>query len=143
VLCTLVAATIYETLVALGAIELGSVPGEGPAGEGLVLFIALVAMLAGAGLVAFRPLAPFAPIVAPSAAAFLVARFYTFDPYYLPALRRMSDGGLVSPVLVFAVAALALCAAAITSARPQAGRFIAAPVILVCAFLALVVDGGH
>ena len=142
-LCALVAATIYETLVALGAIELGSVPGEGPPGEGLVLFIGLVAMLAGAGLVAFRPLAPFAALVAPAAAAFLVARFYTFDPYYLPALRRMSDGGLVSPVLVFAVAALALCAAAITSARPQAGRFMAAPVILVCAFLALVVDGGH
>jgi hypothetical protein len=143
VLCTLVAATTYETLVALGAIELGSAPGEGPAGEGLVLFIALVAMLAGASLVAFRPLAPFAALVAPSAAAFLVARFYTFDPYYLPALRRMSDGGLVSPVLVFAVAALALCAAAITSARPQARRFMAGPVILVCAFLALVVDGGH
>ena len=77
------------------------------------------------------------------AAAFLVARFYTFDPYYLPTLRRMSDGGLVSPALVFAVAALALCAAAITSVRPQAGRFMAAPVILVSAFLALVADGGH
>jgi hypothetical protein len=143
VLCALVGATVYETLVALGAIELGYVPGDGPPGEGLVLSIALVAMLAGGGLVAFRPPAPFGALVAPAAAAFLVARFYTFDPYYLPTLRRMSDGGLVSPALVFAVAALALCAAAITLARPRAGRFMAPPVILACAFLALVVDGGH
>ena len=38
---------------------------------------------------------PVAALLAPAAAAFLVAYFFTFDPYYAPSERRYSDGGAV------------------------------------------------
>jgi hypothetical protein len=138
----LVAATAYEALVAAGSIELGSDPGAGPPGEGIVLALSLGAMLAGAIFALVRPSA-LAALVAPAAAAFLVARFYTFDPYYLPALRRMSDDGLVSPALVFLVAALAAGVAALSVRLPRAASYLSVPVVLGAAFLARVLAGGH
>jgi hypothetical protein len=85
-------------------------PGEGPAGGGAVLAAALAAMLVGAAvsLVAARrgSSRPSAAdvLLAPGAAALVVARFYAFDPYYAPTLRRMSEDGAVPDWWVFLLA---------------------------------------
>ena len=117
-----------------GAIPLGHVSGEGPAGGGVVLGLAVAAMLAGClGGAALPALG----------AAFVVARFYTYDPYYLPTLRRMSDGGLFSPAWIFGLAAAALATSLLTAIRPRAGRPIAVVVLLACVFTALFESAGH
>lgn len=142
VVAVLVVAAAYEALVAFGAIELGSEPGAGPPGEGLVLLCALVAMLVGAAL-AMLPRGGALPLLAPAGAGFLLARFYTFDPYYLPGLRRMSDGGLLPPPLVYAVVAASLLAAVFAQRRPLVGRLFTGGVLLASALLALVAGAGH
>ena len=142
-LIVLAAATVYEALVALGAIKLGSQPGDGPPGEGWVLFIALLAMLAAAGLVALAPPSRGSALLAPAAAGFLLARFHTFDPYYLPTLRRMSDAGFLSPVLVYLVVLLAMGVALLSGRWLAAPRYLGAPIVLGAALLAFVAGGGH
>ena len=145
-LTLLVFVTTYEALVALGVIELGSQPGDGPAGEQTVALIAILAMLVGAGLAliaAFGAPVPFIGLLAPAAAAFLIARFYTFDPYYLPDLRRFSEDGMLPPALVYGVLALAVGAALLTLANRRLGAALSVPVILACALFAQVVIGGH
>ena len=142
----LLGATLYETLVALQVIELGSQPGDGPPDEQTVALVAVLAMLVAAGLgvlAAVGAHVPFVPLLAPAAAAFLVARFYTFDPYYLPDLRRFSEDGMLPPALVYGVVALAVGAALLTLANRRLGAALSVPVILACALFAQVVVGGH
>jgi hypothetical protein len=142
----LVLATGYEALVAFGVIELGSLPGEGPPGELTIALIAVLTMLVAAGLALIAALGarvPFLYLLPPAAAAFLVARFSTFDPYYLPTLRRYSDDGMLPPELVYAVVALAVGAALLTLFHRRAGAALSVPVILACAFFAQVLVGGH
>jgi len=142
----LILATAYEALVAFGLIGLGSLPGEGPPGEQTIALIAVLSMLVAAGLALLAALGarvPFLHLLPPAAAAFLVARFYTFDPYYLPTLRRFSDDGMLSPVLVYGIVALALGAAVLTVVHRRAGAALSVPVILACAFFAQVMVGGH
>jgi hypothetical protein len=67
----------------------------------VVLTAALVALIAGAVALGVRVHSRVAPLVPLAAVAFVVARFYSFDPYYAPELRRMSDGGLVAPGLIY------------------------------------------
>lgn len=142
----LLGATLYETLVALEVIELGSEPGDGPAGEQAIALVAVLTMLVAAGLALFAALGAHVPVPAllpPAAAAFLVARFYTFDPYYLPDLRRFADGGMLPPVLVWCVVAAAVGAALLTLVHRRAGAALSVPVILACALFAQVLVGGH
>ena len=84
-----------------------------------------------------------AELLAPAAAAFLVARFYTFDPYYLPTLRRASDGGLVAPEVVYLLAGLALVAGLLVRLRPRVGLWLTSVVMIGCALFAWVAYGGH
>ena len=142
VLAVLLAATTYEALVAFGVIELGSEAGEGPPGEGLVLACALVAMVAGAALAALAR-GRLLQLLAPAGAAFLLARFYTFDPYYLPTLRRMSDEGLLAPWLVYGVVAISLLTVFVAQRQPLAGRLLTLCVLLGSALLALLAGAGH
>ena len=139
-------ATAYEALVAFGVIELGSLPGEGPPGEQTVALIAVLTMLVAAGLSLFAALGarlPLLPLLPPAAAAFLLARFHTFDPYYLPTLRRFSDDGMLAPELVYGVVALAVVAALLTLVQRPAGAALSAAVVLACALFAQVLVGGH
>ena len=145
-LAVLVCATAYEALIVFGLIELGSSPGDGPPGEGMVALIAVLAMLVAAGLALVAALGarvPFLYLLPPAAAAFLVARFYTPDPYFAPMLRRYSEDGMLPPGLVLGVVGLALGAAALTFAQRRAGAALSVFAILACAFFALVLVGGH
>ena len=65
-------------------------------------------MLVGAAL-AFRRVQATA-LLAPAAAFFVIARFYTGDPYfdYTPTFRRYADGGNISPTWIYLMVGLAL-----------------------------------
>jgi hypothetical protein len=103
VLGILVAAAAYEFALALRH-EIS------PDGEGFVLLIALVAMLVGAVLVYRNGGA--AALIAPAAALFVTARFYTGDPYDRPFFQSYAEGA--SPVWIFLLLGLAFLAAATT-----------------------------
>jgi len=148
VMLVLLAAASYEAALAFGWLGIGQQPGEGHPLEGRVLAIALVADLAGAALAAASALrrttsASAVSMIPVGAAAFMAARFYTFDPYYAPGLRRMSDGGFWPPSWVLTLVACSLLAGALTLARPRVGSGVGAMVVLVSAFTAFLMGVGH
>lgn len=139
----------YEALAAAGVLELGDEPGEGPVGGRFVsvaaalgLLIAFVAVLVSASCRRVQrnwiwvglPLA---------AAAYVVARFYAFDPYYAPTLRRASEDGAVSPWWVFALCAAAVATAVAVRVRPLFGAVSTALVVGLTGLTALAERGGH
>jgi hypothetical protein len=73
----------------------------------------------------------------------MVARFYGFDPYYVPTLRRHSDGGVFSPAWVYAVAAFALVASLLCLMRPRVGFFLNSLALVLCGLTATYVGVGH
>ena len=149
VLAVLTATAAYEVAVALGWLDVGPRPGQAPPGNGLVLGAAVLSLFAGAALClvyASRPTPPadaLASLLAPAAAAFVVARVYTFDPYYAPALRRMSDDGLIPDAWVYTLVGLALIAAVLTRTRPRLGLSATALVLVLSALTALAAGLGH
>ena len=149
ILAVLAAATAYQAAVALGWLAVGPDPGQAPAGNDLVLGAAVLALVAGAGLCLVHAWAPLSRVnasgslLAPAGAAFALARFYTYDPYYAPTLRRMSDDGLVADSWVYLLVGLALLAAVLVRIRPRAGLGATALVLLLSAFTALAEGAGH
>jgi hypothetical protein len=141
----------YELAVALDWISLGTLPGQGPPGEGWVILVALLTMLAGIGLVLSGDLAAITLPLA--AAAFVVAHFYSFDDYYLPTLRRFSEGGAPSAEWIYALAAASGAVAAATAviriAAPHhlnardAARGLSALILIFCVYTTLVQGTGH
>jgi hypothetical protein len=134
VLGTLVAGAAYELALALRH-------SISPQGEGWILLAALVAMIAGAVLVFFDVRLP--GLFAPAAALFVVARFYTGDPYYAPYFRAYGDGGVFSLAWVFGLLALALAAGAATQFWRRTAPVESAAVLLLLAFTALFMGTGH
>ncbi len=145
----LAAATLFEALVALETVPVGDVPGEGARGGGVVFVAALVAMLAGAALALALALASpttDAPsfvwmLLAPSGAAYLLARWLTFDPYYLPTLRRYSDGGVGAP-WVAGLALSGVISALLIRRYPRSGAVATSCVLAVSALTAWVLGFG-
>jgi len=86
----LLAAAVFELVLALRHMI-------SPHGEGFVVLGALLAMVVGTFLLV-RGVRP-AAFVAPAAAFFVTARFYTGDPYDAPYFQSYADGGF--PVWVF------------------------------------------
>ena len=68
--------------------------------------------------------------LAPAAAVFVVARFYAYDPYYEPTLRRYSDNGATPPAWVWLVTAAAVVAGVLAWRVPRAGA-VATAIVLV------------
>ena len=139
----LAAATVFETLVALEVVPVGKVPGDGARGGGVVLAAALLAMLVGAAVALVAALAPPATdapslaqvLLAPSGVAYLTARWLTFDPYYLPTLRRYSDGGVGVPWIAALVVA-GTVAGLLTRRLPRLGAVATSGVLTVSALTA-------
>jgi hypothetical protein len=112
----------------------------------LVAFAGLV-LLALAFLVAARG-APLraqraVPLALPAAAALLAARFYSYDPYYLPTLRRLSDGGVVEPAWTYGLIAAATIIEVVILLRLRLGLLLAAPLLLLIAGTLIVAVTGH
>jgi hypothetical protein len=147
VVFVLVAAGIYELLIAVGTISIGSEPGMGAPGDTAVSIAALAAMLVGAvaaGAGVARPRASWIPGAVGTAAAALVAvRLYTYDPYYAPTLRRMSDGGLVAPGWVFFLVAFAVVGGVLARIGLRAGWAWTAMTLFVCLGTFLFEGAGH
>ena len=139
------AGAAYESAIALGWIALGDIPGEDASGRGVVLAAALTALLIGSSILAVGSpgITGAAALTELAATGFVVARFLSFDPYYAPTLRRMSDGGLVPSSWLVAVVAAALAAVVLLRLRPRAGLIVGAGVLLLCALTAVAESGGH
>ena len=140
---TLFAAAGYELAVALGAGSPGPEPGDGVAGSGIVQLVAVLAMFLAAVLAPFPSLRPWpAATFAPAAAAFLIAFYFTYDPYYAPDLRRYSDGNVGAPWIAV-VGVVALADGVLTRLQPRLGRVMTS-VVLIVIFVATVLAGdGH
>jgi hypothetical protein len=93
----LLAAAVFELVLALRHMI-------SPHGEGFVMLGALLAMVVGTFLLV-RGVRP-AAFVAPAAALFVTARFYTGDPYDAPYFQSYADGGF--PVWVFVLLGAAI-----------------------------------
>ena len=140
---TLLAAAAYELALALGAGSLGPEPGDDVAGSGIVQVVAFLTMLVAGVLALFYrsrswPVALFAP----AAAAFLVAFYFTFDPYFAPGLRRYSDGNVAASGIV-AVAAIAFANGFLTFLHPRIGRWTTTLVLLLVFLTTLLAGDGH
>lgn len=114
--------------------------GSMPLAEGAALGVGLVGMLLAAAAVfadgrvpALLPVAGF---------GFLLAHWLSFDGYYAPYRRRMSDGGLVSWGWIASLAAAALLAAAVRF-RSRAAAPVAALVLVLELGTLFVAGAGH
>jgi hypothetical protein len=135
VLLVVVFAAAYEAAIALQWIPVGTEPGEGARNEGFVMTLALLALIAGfvvsLALAAWNRRSVPAAFFAPAAAALMVARYYTFDPYYLPEMTRYSEGD-ISSTWVYGLAVASVLAAFSSLAKPRLGFVIAAAATLMC-----------
>jgi hypothetical protein len=125
----------------------GSTPGVGVDGEETVAGVAFLAMLVGAFLAFGHALYPRAPwavaLFAPSAAAFLITRFHTYDPYYLPTLRRYSDNGGMSNRWVLEMLVAALVVGVLTRLVPRIGSIATAFLMLLIMATTVLAGAGH
>ncbi len=147
-LTVLVIATAYELAFALGALEIGNLPGEGPRGCGLAVLAGVLGMTVGAVLAATYAARPeqagaLAALLAPASAVFIAARFYTYDPYYAPTLRRISEGGVISDTWIYGLVGLTLLATALAKFRPAGGFALSSFVIVLCIITPLGESAGH
>ena len=118
----------------------------GTKGEPTVAWVAGITMLVGSALAlihAIRPRQPLAvALFAPAAAAVVTARFYTYDPYYLPTLQRYSEQGGVLEAWILGMLAMAILVGVATRRRPRGGS-IATAFMLLLLFLTFVLGSTH
>ena len=138
-LIVLIGATVYQLAFALSLLSFGTLPGKGPAGSDLAVIAALMAMVEGAAvsLVFSSPLRLVRGLeaaLAPAAATFVTARFYTFDPYYFPALRRISENGVVPAAWIFALFTAALLVGLCAWTWPALGSRLTGLLLILCLF---------
>jgi hypothetical protein len=146
----LFAAAAYELALALGLTGnySGRAPGQDVEGEETVAAVAYLTMLAGAALAfvhAFyaRATGPVA-LFAPAAGAFMITRFYTYDPYYLPSLQRYSENnGPWALGWVLAMLAAALVVGVWTRRTPRAGSIATGSILPLLCITSLWMSTGH
>jgi hypothetical protein len=144
--CVLLAGAAQQAAVGLGWLEIGRLPGEPAPGQiflsaALLTLLALVPALALAAATDRRVCGIPAPALASS--AFLVAHFTSYDPYYAPTLRRMSDGGMISGGWIVFVLTCALAAAACATHRNRLGTAVFAAACWLTFATAFAASLGH
>lgn len=125
-LVVLAGAIVYELALALRVIDVGSYPGAGAPGSGVVAVAFLLAALVGIGAVLAR--SRRAALVGVAVSLATLVHLFTDDPYYAPTRRRMSDGGVIPAGWVVFLAAWALGAGVWLWLRPRQGA--RAPVLV-------------
>jgi hypothetical protein len=136
------AAAGYELAVAAGWISIGRLSGEGPPHEDTVMLVSLAASVAGAIMVVASPVRAAAAIPL-AACALMIARYYSFDPYYAPALRRMSDGGLIAPGWIYGVTVLTIACSLSLVLRTRTAAVPAGFAVVTCAATVFFAAAGH
>jgi hypothetical protein len=100
-------------------------------------FAVVLVMLVGAGLavlaVRLEPPRPALALLAPAAAAFAVARFYAYDPYFSPTLRRYSQDGAVEPAWLLGLTAGSIAVGVLSWRMPRVGGPATAVVLVLLA----------
>lgn len=127
----LLAAAAFELVLALRH-EIG------PHGEGFVLLGALLAMVVGTVLVV-RGVRP-AAFIAPAAALFVAARFYTGDPYDAPYFQSYADSGF--PLWMFVLLGAAIMTG-VTAYAWRRTRPVESVAVLVLLLFAAMFMGTH
>jgi hypothetical protein len=145
----LLGAAGYNAAVALEWISMGSEPGAGATGDDVAWTAGMFALLIGMGYFALQLLRrevrvrSVAPLIPLAAVAFVTARFYSFDPYYLPTLRRFSEGGSVAAAWVYGLVACAVIVAPAVRFWPRTGSLVASGLLLVSAATVFASGVGH
>jgi hypothetical protein len=145
----LFASAVYESAVAVKWIPMGLEPGSEAPGQVVVTIGAFVALAAGSAMaasVAYRGYPVQASrwrLIPIAAAAYVTARFYAFDSYYLPSLRRFSEQGSVSPLWLYGVALCALLVGTALGVRPRIGLALTPFVLFACAVTVVAEGIGH
>jgi hypothetical protein len=143
----LLAAAAHQAAVAFGWLSIGDEPGGQARGQALFLGSALIVLaLLGLALPATASAGLHVravPWLALAAALLVVARFYGFDPYYAPGLRRMSDGGLLPGTWIAVLVACALVAALVAVRANRSGQVAVAVVCWAAFGTAFVAGLGH
>jgi hypothetical protein len=141
-------AALYELAVALKWIPLGSVPGAGPSGEGFFLSTAALGMLIGVGCYFRAGLREHhfvwaEPLIPVAAVGLVTARFYSFDPYYLPSLQRYSENEFIQSAWFYFLIGCAVSVACLIVIWTRVGLRLLSTFLLVC-FGTLFLEGaGH
>jgi hypothetical protein len=146
-LIVLVAASCHQVAAATSLLPMGRLPGQDVQYSDTVILLSIFAMATGATLSLMAPRRglgrALAAALAPAASAFVTARFYTFDPYYLAALRRHSEDGTVSEAWIFGLLLVALSTGPAAWFRPASGPLLTSLVLLACLMTALAEGAGH
>ena len=147
IVTVLLAATAHQAACALQVIEPSEVPGRSAPGNELAVVAGLLSLAAAAVLAFVYALGQradtLAGALAPVGAAFVMARFYTFDAYYAPGLRRISDGDMVSMTWMLGLIAASLLAAVCVWRWPAAGLMFSGLVLVLCGFTVFGQAAGH
>jgi hypothetical protein len=150
----LLAATAYEVTMVVDLWGSYPVPHEGSARDGFVdaeetvAAVAYLTMLVGA-IVAFvharYPHLPWAvALFAPAAAAFMVTRFYSYDPYYQPSPQRYSESaGAAGAAWVLGLLAAALVVGVWTRRAARGGSIATGCILPLLWITSLLVSTGH
>lgn len=143
----LMAGTVYQVLFALQVITLGDGPGEEPAGYHLALAAGLLGMVLGA---VFGPVLAFSVsrrilsvVLAPAAAAFVTARYFTFDSYYGDDMVRFSERGPISAEWIVGLIIAAIAATWASKYWHGTGVALTSGVLLLCGCTAVFQQTGH
>ena len=142
-------AAAFELALALGLVGdyTGRLPGQEVEGEVTVAAIAYWTMLVGSVLAFLHARYPRVPwavaLFAPGAAAFMITRFYTYDPYYLPSLQRYSESTDAWAYWLLGLVAATLVVGVRTSRRPRAGSIATGCIMPVILITSGVVSTGH
>jgi hypothetical protein len=140
IVAVFVGAALYEAVLALDWISPGRDSGDDPTGQAGVTIAVLAAIAATFVVSTLRPRRwPFA-LVPVAAAAWMLAHYYAFDPYYLPTKRRYGDDGVVSPLWIYGVVVAAVGLSVASRRSSSAGAILTPLFVLVC--LATVVAQG-
>jgi hypothetical protein len=143
----LLAGAAYEVALLLWGSYGGLDAGQPPAGERVVDMAGALAMIASfflAGVVAIRPrLTRAIAMFAPAAAALLIARYFTYDPYYFPTLRSYSDGGILPLWWMLLIVCTSILVGIATRIRPRPGSWSTFLIMPLDLFTLVYMGAGH
>jgi hypothetical protein len=150
----IVVATLYEAADAMRLFRLPKIPGQNPPYETPIIGTTVLALVVGTAVFLFSAAAPriggrlgrarWLWAVPIACTAFVIARNYSYDPYYFPTLRRAGSSGHAPPWLFYAMLlAAALVIAWQHSRHPRIAEFVTSAVLLVTALGVLLADAGH